>query len=87
MCTFLGKSPCFRERGKLQPDKEQGEKLSDWQEEPSVVSGLNNSAACKEDQQNQYATDIVNSAIDPNGSLLVAPDGTHWTWIVPGTYS
>ena len=56
-------------------------------EEPSVASGLNNIAACEEDQKNQSPTDIVNSAIDTNGSLIVAPDGTQWTRIVFGTNS
>ena len=87
MCTLLGKRICFRVRGRLQPDKEGREELSGWQEEPSVASGLNNTAACEEDQQNQSLIDIVNSAIDPRGSLLVAPDGTQWTRIIPGAYS
>ena len=87
MCTSFGKRPCFRVRGRLQPDKEGREELSGRQEEPSVASGLNNTAACEEDQQNQFPTDIVNSAIDHSGSLLVAPDGSQWTRIVPGTYS
>ena len=78
MCTFLGKRPCFRVRGRLQPDKEGREELSGRQEEPSVESGLNNTAAFEEDQQNQSPTDIVSSAIDPSGSVLVAPDGTHY---------
>ena len=51
------------------------------------MSGLNNTAACEEDQQNQFPTDFVNSAIDPIGSLLVTPNGTQWTRTVPGTYS
>ena len=76
MCTFLGKRPCFYVRGRLQPDKEGREELSGRLEEPSVGSGLNNTAACEEYQQNQSPADIVNSAIDPSGSLLVTPDGT-----------
>ena len=46
------------------------------------MSGLKNTAACEEDQQNQFPTDFVNSAIDPIGSLLVTPNGTQWTRIV-----
>ena len=76
MCTFLGKRPCFRVRGRLSQTKEVREELSGRQEEPSVASGLNNTAACEEDQQNQSPTDVVNSAIGVSGSLLVASDGT-----------
>ena len=87
MCTFLGKRPCFRVRGRLQPDKEGREGLSGRPKEPSVASDLNYTAAFEEDQQNQSPTDIVNSAIDLSVSFLVAPDVTQWTRIVPGTYS
>ena len=86
MSTFLGKRRCIRVRERLQPDTKEGEKLSGRQEEPSAASGLNGTAACEEDQQNQSPTSIVNSAIDSNDSLLVSPDGTQWTSIVPGTY-
>ena len=70
-----------------QTRKKEREELSGRQEELSVAFGLNNTARCEEDQQNQSPTDIVNSAIDPSGSLLVAPNRTQWTMIVPGTYS
>ena len=52
MCTFLGKRPCFGVLGRLQPDKEGRGELSGRQEEPSLASGLNNTAACEEDQKN-----------------------------------
>ena len=54
------------------PARQGREELSGRQE-PSAASGLN-TAACQEDQQNKSPSDIVNSEIDPSGSLLVAPD-------------
>ena len=63
------------------------EKPSGRQEVPLVASGLNNTAACEKDNQNQSPKDIVNSAIGPSCSLLVALDGTQWTRIVHATYS